>query len=299
VSGLPGSAPVRRRIGVIDVVVLVLLVATVLYIGFRVQTVLNYRWNWAPIPQYLFRWDPERGWVANLLVQGLVNTIRLSLWGVVLAILFGVVIGLCRVSRLLVLRLVARTYVELMRNTPPLVLIFVGYFFISSQIMPLLGVDAFVRRASPGTLAALDIAFGDPRLLTNFLAALLCLSLFEGAYVAEIVRAGIQAIGPGQWDAAASLGLDRRRTLRQVILPQAIARMVPPLCGQFISLVKDSSIVSLISIQDLTFMASDIAVSTTRVFEVWLTASAIYFGLCLGLSLLFARLERRFAYALR
>jgi polar amino acid transport system permease protein len=143
--------------------------------------------------------------------------------------------------------------------------------------------------------ALLSVGFGEPRLIGNFAAAMLVLALFEGAYVAEILRAGIASVQPGQWDAAAALGLRRGPMLRLVVLPQAVARMVPPLCGQFISLIKDSSIVSLISIQDLTFMANDVAVSTTRVFETWLTASGLYFALCMGLSLLFGRWERRLA----
>lgn len=254
---------------------------------------LNYRWNWAPIPNWILRWDAERGWVANLLLQGLLNTLRLSLWGMLLAALFGVVVGLARTATLLLPRLLAGAYVELMRNTPPLVLIFVGYFFISSQLMPLLGIDAALRSASPETLTLISWAFGDPRLLKNFLSALVVVALFEGAYIAEILRAGIQSIPRGQWDAAAALGLRRSQALRTVIVPQAFARMVPPFCGQFISLIKDTSIVSLISIQDLTFMANDIAVSTSRVFEIWITASAFYLALCLGLSLTFRRLERR------
>jgi polar amino acid transport system permease protein len=261
--------------------------------------VLNYRWNWAPIPQYILRWDAERGLVANLLLTGLLTTIRLSVWSMLLAGVFGTVIGVCRSAPLLLPRLIGRGYVEVMRNTPPLVLVFVGYFFLSSQILPLLGLDRLVAAAPPWAQVAIEIGFGDPRLLGNFVSAMLVLALFEGAYVAEILRAGIQSIGQGQWDAAAALGLPRRKMLRLVILPQAIARMVPPLCGQFISLIKDSSIVSLISIQDLTFMANDVAVSTTRVFETWLTASALYFALCLSLSLVFARWERRLAQPFR
>jgi len=274
-------------------VILLGVAAFVAFIAFRVQSVLNYRWNWASIPNYLIRWDDQRGWVANLLLQGLLTTLRLSLWSMALAAVFGMVIAVLRSSAQLLPRLVGRAYVELMRNTPPLVLIFVGYFFVSSQIMPLLGIDAAIRTASPTTLAAIDVAFGEPRLLKNFLSAMIVLALFEGAYVAEILRAGIQSIGVGQWDAALALGMGRLRALRLVILPQALARMVPPLAGQFISLIKDSSVVSLISIQDLTFMANDVAVSTTRVFETWITASVLYFGVCLMLSLGFRRLERR------
>jgi len=265
------------------------------FVAWRVQAVLNYQWSWGFIPNYLVRWDDRRGWVANLLLQGLATTLRLTLWGMALASLFGAVVALARTARMKLLRLLGGAYVELMRNTPPLVLVFVGYFFVSSQVMPLLGIDALLDHAPPAALRVIGVAFGEPRLLKNFLAALVVLALFEGAYVAEILRGGIQSVELGQWDAASALGMTRWQVLRLVVLPQAVARMVPPLGGQFISLIKDSSIVSLISVQDLTFMASDIAVSTTRVFETWITASAMYFAVCFSLSLLFRRWERRLA----
>ena len=291
---LSGGAP-RRRLTLLDAALLAAVAAALAYVGYRMGTVLNYRWNWAPIPQFFLRWDAQRGLVPNLLLQGLLTTLRLAVWGMVLASLLGVVVGLGRSSRNLLPRLLGLTYVELMRNTPPLVLVFVGYFFISSQIMPLLGLDEAARSAPAPMQAVIAVLFGDPRLLPNLVSGVICLALFEGAYVAEIVRAGIQSVGAGQWDAAAALGLRRGRALRLVVLPQALARMVPPLCGQFISLVKDSSIVSLISIQELTFMSNEVAVSTTRVFETWITASGIYLVLCLGLSLGAGRLERRLA----
>jgi polar amino acid transport system permease protein len=111
--------------------------------------------------------------------------------------------------------------------------------------------------------------------------------------VTEIIRAGVTSIEKGQWEAAAAVGLSRLRTLRLVILPQAIQRVTPPLANQFISLVKDSSIVSLISIQELTFLGNEVAASTSRVFEVWIVVAAMYFLLCWGLSIGFGRLERR------
>ncbi len=265
------------------------------FVVFRVQTVLNYHWAWSSIPNYIVRWDPQRGWVANLLLQGLLTTLRLSLWSMVLAFVFGVLIAVGRIAKALLPRLISGAYVELMRNTPPLVLIFIGYFFVSSQIMPLLGIDAALRSASPDALQVIGVAFGEPRLLRNFLSAAIVLALFEGAYVAEILRGGIQSVEIGQWDAASALGLTRWQCLRKVILPQAVARMVPPLGGQTISLIKDSSVISLISIQDLTFMANDVAVSTSRVFETWLTASAMYFLVCLTLSTGFRKWERKLA----
>ncbi len=117
--------------------------------------------------------------------------------------------------------------------------------------------------------------------------------MFEGAYVTEIVRAGIEAVPKGQWEAARALGMHPGQVMGEVVLPQAIQKMIPPLAGQFISLIKDSSLISLISIQEMTFTGTELAVSSGRVFEVWLTVAALYFLLCFGLSRLFRRLERR------
>jgi polar amino acid transport system permease protein len=279
------------------VAILALVVAYVLY---RANTVLNYRWDWSQIPQYILRFDANRQqWVANLILQGLLSTIRLAIWGTLLAAIIGTIMGMCRISRNLLLRIVSRAYVEAIRNIPPLVFIFVFYFFLANQITPLLGLEAFVRRASPEVLTAIDILLGPPQFLPAVFSAIICLSLFEGAYITEIVRAGVQSIDKGQWEAAASLGLSRLRTLRLVILPQALQRVVPPLAGQFISLVKDSSMVSLISIPELTFLATEVAASTNRVFEVWITISVMYFAVCYGLSVGFSRLEQRMARAYR
>lgn len=284
------------RLTKLDLALLAALCAGAVWLGWRIVNLENYRWNWAPIPQYFLRWDSATGaWVTNILLEGFFTTMRLTLFGMVVATALGFLIGVARISRDPAIRLIARGYVELMRNTPPLVIIFVIYFFVTSQIVPLIGLEAWVNTLSPGTRAVVTFLFGDPRLIENFFAGLLCLALFEAAYIAEIIRAGIESIPKGQWEASSALGLSRRQTLQKVILPQAVARTVPPLCNQFVSLVKDSSIVSLVSIQELTFMATDIAVSTQRVYEVWLTVAAMYFAVCFALALAFARLERRMA----
>ena len=286
----------KPRLGWIDYAIFAVLIAAMAYVYYRVDTVLEYRWEWSIIPNYLYRWDEEQQqWVANLLMQGLYTTIRLALWGIVLAAVIGVVFGIMRTSRRLFPRMLSRVYVELIRNIPPLVFIFIFYFFISSQIMPLLGIEEFVRHAPPETLAWLEVLFGPPPLISNVVSGIICLAMFEGAYVTEIVRAGIQSIPKTQTEAGLSIGLSRLQLMRYVILPQAVQRVVPPLAGQFITLVKDSSIVSLISIQELTFLAVETAVSTTRMFEVWITVAGLYFCVCYFCALLFDWLERHMA----
>ena len=286
----------KPRLGWIDYAIFAVLIAAMAYVYYRVDTVLEYRWEWSIIPNYLYRWDEEQQqWVANLLMQGLYTTIRLALWGIVLAAVIGVVFGVMRTTRRLFPRMLSRVYVELIRNIPPLVFIFIFYFFISSQIMPLLGIEEFVRHAPPETLAWMEVLFGPPPLISNVISGIICLAMFEGAYVTEIVRAGIQSIPKTQTEAGLSIGLSRLQLMRYVILPQAVQRVVPPLAGQFITLVKDSSIVSLISIQELTFLAVETAVSTTRMFEVWITVAGLYFCVCYFCALLFDWLERHMA----
>ncbi len=284
----------RLRLNWIDCAVFAVLIALIAYVFYRVDSVLEYQWNWSMIPGYLYRWDEqEQRWVANLLMQGLYTTLRLALWGIVLAGIIGVVFGIMRTGRRLFPRMLSRAYVELIRNIPPLVFIFIFYFFISSQIMPLLGIEDFIRFASPETLAWFEVLFGPPHLIANVISGVLCLAMFEGAYVTEIVRSGIQSVPKAQAEAGLSIGLSRQQLMRYVILPQAVQRVVPPLAGQFITLVKDSSIVSLISIQELTFLAMETAVSTTRMFEVWITVAGLYFAACYSCALLFDWLERR------
>lgn len=284
----------RRRIHWLDVVILTGVVLLIGFVFYRVEAVLNYRWDWTFLPGYLIRWDArQEAWVANILMQGLFTTIRRAIWSIILAALIGTVLGVMRTSKRLLPRLISRGYVELIRNIPPLVFIFIFYFFISSQIMPLLGVDAWVRQASPETLRVMSWLLGPPALMENVISGIICLALFEAAYVTEIVRAGIQAIPRGQIEAGQSIGLGRYQLMRHVVLPQAIQKVVPPLAGQFITLIKDSSIVSLISIQELTFLGTEVAVSTTRVFETWIAVAGMYFVVCYSLAVLFARLEHR------
>ena len=142
----------KTRITKLDVVVTALILLLAAYIVYRLTMKLNYKWNWSIIPQYLFFFDEAEGrWKANVLMQGLFTTIRLTVWSTLLAIFFGFITGIMRTTPRLFNRLVGRTYVELIRNVPPLVLIFIFYFFVSDQILPLLGAEEFIRSRSPGT----------------------------------------------------------------------------------------------------------------------------------------------------
>jgi polar amino acid transport system permease protein len=293
--GLP-----KKRLTPTDLVVLGGVAVFIFYAAYRVNDVLVYKWDWPRVLNFVVRYDDASGtYVPNLLLYGLATTLRLAIWATILASIVGLVMGYWRTCENLTLRIISRCYVELIRNLPPLVFIFIFYFFVSSQLFPALGLDNIDAGSEAVNNPVFRIAFGDPTLLSNFLAGMLCLALFEGAYITEIVRAGIQSVGKGQWEAARAIGLSPLNVLRDVILPQAFRNILPPLAGQFISLIKDSAIVSLISIQELTFLATEVASSTTRVFETWILVGAMYFVLCYSFALLFGWLERRAARSRR
>jgi polar amino acid transport system permease protein len=282
----------KRKINSLDIALGAFVLLVTAYIAYRVTVGLHYKWEWTAIPQYLIRYDAERkGWIPSLLMQGLFTTIRLSIWGTILATIIGTLIGFCRISQRLFKRLIGRTYVELMRNIPPLVLVFIFYFFFSDQIMIFLGVDEFIDSRSETTQKLLSFFFAQPSRFSAFLSALVTLAIFEADYIAEIVRAGIESIEKGQWEASHALGLSWWQQMRYIILPQATQRILPPLAGQFISTIKDSAIVSVISIQELTFQGMELMSATYLTFEVWITITVLYLLLTLTLSLAVERLE--------
>lgn len=282
----------KPRFTKLDVIIAILMGTFFYYISYRISVDLNYKWNWSIIPQYLYRFDPAVGqWVPNLLMQGFFTTIRLSIWATLLATVLGTVAGFFRISPSLFKRLLGRAFVELIRNTPPLVLVFIFYFFVSDQIMPVLGIDDLVRNASAGTQEVLSFLFAPPRFFTAFISAALTIAIFEAAYIAEIVRSGIESIEKGQFEASNALGLTWRQKMQYVILPQAFQRTLPPVAGQFISTIKDSAIVSVISIPELCFQGMELMASTYLVFECWITITVLYLVLTLSLSLAVGRLE--------
>lgn len=240
----------------------------------------------------MFRFDPERGgWMPSVLMEGLFTTVRLSIWAGLLATIIGTSAGLCRVSSNRFRRLLGSSYVELIRNLPALVLVFIFYYFVGDRIMPVLGLEELAASAPQSVQDLISLFVAQPSRLSAFVSAVITLGLYEGAYIAEIVRAGVSSIEKGQWDAAHALGLSRPQQLRHVILPQALQRILPPLAGQFISTIKDSAIVSVISIQELTFQGMELMASTYLTFEIWITVALMYFVLTFACSLAVNRLE--------
>ena len=166
---------------------------------------------------------------------GLFNTIRLTIWSTLLAVVLGTVVGLFRLSPSLFKRMLGRTYVEGIRNLPPLVLVFIFYFFLSDQIMPLLGLDQAVREMSPSARSWVAFFWAPAGGVSSFLSAVFTLAIYEGAFIAEIVRSGIESVPKGQWEAGHALGLSWPDQMRFVVMPQAM-RQHPAAPGRAVHL---------------------------------------------------------------
>ncbi|AGV20027.1 amino acid ABC transporter, permease protein [Vibrio alginolyticus NBRC 15630 = ATCC 17749] len=252
---------------------------------------VHYLWQWKEALELLF--TPRADGGLPYFFQGLISTLRLSIWGISFALVFGTLLGLARFSRSVWLRTPANAFIQLVRNIPPLVFVFIFYFFISNQLIPLLGLEDLLRNYNGEPNALQRFLFGPSNLWENLASGVLCVGLLSSAYIAEVVRGGLQSIDQGQWEAADSLGLSRWVKYRFVIAPQVLKSITPALAGQTISLVKDTSIVSLISIQEMTFVGTEMANSSGYIFEIWLIVGLAYFLICFGLSLIFRHIEAK------
>ena len=247
-----------------DILLFVLTLAGIAWLLARGTQQLGYQWHWLNIPGYLLTFADGR-LIAGPLLRGLLVTLEITAMAMVAAGLIGLVTALLRLSGSWVGNVLARIYLETIRNTPLMVQIFFLYFVMA----PIFDLG---RTAT----------------------AVLALSLFEGAYASEIFRAGIASIDRGQWEAGYSLGLSRLHLYRHIILPQALRRILPPLTSQAISLVKDSALVSTIAVYDLTMEGRAIIAQTFLTFEIWFTVAAVYLLITLSLSALVSGLERRY-----
>ncbi len=202
----------------------------------------------------------------SILLDGLLHTVELSVAAIVLATVLGLLIALARTGPWFLLRTLGRAYVELFRGTPLLIQMLFVYFGAASLGLPALSI---------------------------FAAAVLALTLYSAAYIAEIFRAGIQSVAPGQAEAARVLGLSPRDTFLHVVLPQAMRVSRAPLVGQYISLVKDSSLAFAIGFAELLRQGQAIVDRVGQPVSVYLAVAVLYFLICYPLSLLVRRIERR------
>lgn len=215
-------------------------------------------------------------WKPGLLIIGLWITLKLSVIATIFGVIIGIIGGITRISGNPALKWTTMAYVEIIRGTPLFVQILIWYFVLGTVINELLA------------------NFGLGR-LQAFWYGVASLATFAGAYVTEIVRAGIQSIHRGQMEAARSLGMSYPQAMRYIIMPQALRRILPPLAGQFISLIKDSSLLGMIAIRELTKAAREAVTASLQPFEVFILCALLYLVLTGTLSLLLQRLEKRMA----
>ena len=203
-----------------------------------------------------------------LLLYGALMTIKITAVAVSCGFIIGLIVSLARMSNFIIVRLIAKCYVDVIRGTPMLVQIFMIYFALPQII---------------GTRI-------DP-----YIAACAACSINSGAYVSEIFRAGIQSVNKGQMEAGRSLGLSWWQTMRFIIIPQAFKASIPPLGNEFIAMLKDSSLVSVIGFEELTRRGQLIIAKTYASFEIWGTVAVIYLIMTVTISQLVGYLERKYS----
>ena len=201
-----------------------------------------------------------------ILLMGAGVTIEITAFSVAIGFFIGLFVGIARISQFKILRIMAAVYADCIRGTPLLVQIFLIYF-------------------------ALPMAIGQR--VEPFIAAVAACGINSGAYVSEIFRAGIQAIDVGQMEAGRSLGLTWWQTMRFIILPQAFKNILPPLGNEFIAMLKDSSLVSVIGFEELTRRGQLIIAQTYGSFEIWMTVAVLYLIMTMAISRIVAFMEKR------
>ena len=198
------------------------------------------------------------------MVQGMWITIKISVLSALLTLVIGVVLAFMKLSSYQFLKDISGVYIAVIRGTPLLVQIFLFYFIVANIFE-----------------------------IERFMAGVLSLGIFFGAYMAEVLRGAIQSIDKGQLEASQSLGMTYFQSMRHIILPQAIKRALPTLVGEMIALVKDSSLLSVISITDLTKVGREIVANTFSPFETWIVVALMYLSITFTLSYFGNRLEKR------
>ncbi|MEA2007921.1 MAG: amino acid ABC transporter permease [Chloroflexota bacterium] len=229
----------------------------------------------------------------NFIKIGLAITIRTTLIAYSIALTFGLLAGLGRISKNIVLNNIARLYVELIRGIPILVLIFfIALVGVPSLINGLNSIGEWLNDSGVSFLSKPFLAITNQDISMSA-RAIIALAVTYGAYLAEIFRAGIQSIGKGQMEAARSLGMGYGQAMRYIILPQAIRNVLPALGNDFIAMVKDSSLVSVLAVRDITQVARLYAGSTFRFREAYVTLAVMYLTMTVILSLVVQAVERR------
>lgn len=262
---------------------------------------------WARTPLWLvaaiilgliFLWvllnDPDYEVIFTAVLKGVGVTIRVTLVSFTLAVILGLIVGLARVSQNRLLYEVSSFYVEIIRGVPMLVLLYYIVFAGAPAMVSAINFVGVTLR-DLGILPGLSGSLADMsvRQIDFTLRVILALTIGYSAFLAEIFRAGIQSIERGQMEAARSLGMTYPQAMRHVILPQAIRRVLPPLGNDFIAMLKDSSLVSVMGVADITYQGRVYAASTFTFFETYNVVGFLYLVMTIGLALVVRGIEKR------
>ncbi|WP_245866765.1 amino acid ABC transporter permease [Oceaniglobus roseus] len=249
----------------VAVALYLVIVAAIVWASYAGAQRMGYNWQWYQVPKYFGSFTDD-GFQPGEILFGLGATVLLSGLSFLLAVALGLLVALLRLSGLVVGRAVAVGYLELIRNIPLLVLLYLFYYVLG----PIFGLD-------------------------RWWASILTLAVFHAALISEILRAAINAVAQGQWEAASAIGMSRAQAYRWIILPQSVRFLLPPMTGEFIALIKSSAIVSVIAVAELTTIGRNIISDTFMSFEIWFTIAGVYLILTLVLSFGVSALERRLA----
>ena len=264
---LPERQPLARVIDsvVFSIILYTVIVGGIVFLSYSGAQAMGYNWQWYRIPQYFYTITDD-GFQWGEISTGLVKTLTLSATAFALAVVLGLITALLRLSGLVVCTAVAIGFLELIRNIPLLVLLYLFYYVLG----PIFGFD-------------------------RYWASILCLAVFHSVLISEIFRAGINAVHKGQWEAATSIGMSKGQAYRYIILPQSIRFMLPPMTGEVVHMVKSSAIVSVIAVAELTTIGRNIISETYMSFEIWFTIAAVYMAVTLILSVGVSFVEKRYA----
>ena len=264
---LPQRPAFQRFLGStgMSVAIYVVVMVLIVYGSFAGAQNMGYNWQWHRVPQFLYSFTDD-GFELGEIIYGLFATIQLSATAFALATVLGLLVALLRLSGLVMGTAVSIGFLEIIRNIPLLVLLYLFYYVLG----PIFGFD-------------------------RYWASILTLAVFHSALISEIFRAGINAVDKGQWEAAKSIGMTTGQTYRYIILPQSVRFMLPPMTGEAVHLIKSSAIVSVIAVAELTTIGRNIISDTFMSFEIWFTVAIVYMVVTLILSVGVSYLERKYA----
>lgn len=246
-----------------DVAIFAAIIVVVTFAIARVLEAQNYDWQWFRLWRYVYLVH-EGTFYPGPLLRGLMTTLQISAWAIAISAILGFVIAMMQASSLITARILARAYIEVVRNIPILVLLFLLYFVVA----PIFGVS-------------------------RFWAGVLTLAIYEAAFAAEIYRAGIESVPRGQKEAAAAVGLTPTQVMLYVTIPQSVPFILPAMTNLMVNLIKHSAIVSVIAIFDLTNEGRNVIAETFLVFEVWFVVAGMYLVVTTALSILAGVIENR------